>query len=157
MRRAVVIGVALLLGMVSGCQTPAPSAPPVSAGIDSGVRAALYRHGREWHGVPYRLGGASRAGVDCSGFVHLTYRSLFGMTIPRHTAVQAQAGREVSKGSLQPGDLVFFQTGRNTRHVGIYIEGRQFLHASTERGVMISRLDNHYWSGRYWKAVRLLH
>ncbi len=64
-------------------------------------------------------------------------------------------GTEITRQQLQAGDLVFFNTSRKVRHVGIYIEGGKFLHASTSKGVMISNIENIYWEEVYWKAVRI--
>lgn len=154
-RLALVMAATIAVLILAGCgsQPAAPAATPDSAEL-APVRAALYARHRAWQGVPYRLGGLSRQGIDCSGFVHLTYRDLFAIDLPRHTAVQVAAGIEVSQAELLPGDLVFFRTG-NSRHVGIYIEQRTFLHASTSRGVMVSSLDDAYWARRFWRAVRV--
>lgn len=121
--------------------------------IEERLRAAE----RRWHGTPYRWGGTSTEGVDCSGYVKVTYRDEFDLDLPRTTADQVQAGRPVSRDSLQAGDLVFFLTyGKKTRHVGIYLGEGEFAHASTSYGVTISRLTNPYWNQAYWKARRLL-
>lgn len=155
--RLVRFSLTVLLLALGGCQSSPPVAvvEPAAPALRP-VQAVLYEQHQAWRGVPYRMGGLSRAGVDCSGFVHLAFRDAFGIELPRHTAVQVAAGQPVPRNALRPGDLVFFQTGRNTRHVGIFIEKGQFLHASTEKGVMISRLDDRYWAGRFWKAVRVL-
>lgn len=121
----------------------------------SKVTKGLYSQHREWKGVKYRMGGLNKRGVDCSGFVYLTFRSKLGIKIPRTTKAQARLGKEVRKSKLKAGDLVFFKTSRKVRHVGIYIEDGKFLHASTSRGVMISRLSNTYWRSKYWKARRV--
>ena len=119
------------------------------------VKQVLYAQYSEWKAVKYRGGGLSKAGVDCSGFVYLTFDSRFDIKLPRSTDTQVNAGKTIAASELTPGDLVFFKTGINTRHVGIYLEDRKFLHASTERGVMISSLDDHYWSRKYWRSVRI--
>ncbi len=119
------------------------------------VQAILYSQLREWHGVPYRNGGLSKRGVDCSGFVYLTFGTRLGIRLPRSTGGQASIGRNIRQSSLRPGDLVFFNTGWKVRHVGIYLGGRKFIHASTSRGVMASSLDNRYWSQHYWKSERI--
>jgi probable lipoprotein NlpC len=116
---------------------------------------ALKKHFTSWKGTRYRYGGLSRKGVDCSGFTLLTYKELFGMSLPRTVREQVKKGQKVQRASLQPGDLVFFKTGIFQKHVGIYLEDDQFMHASRSRGVMISRLDNSYWKKRYWKAKRI--
>lgn len=94
-------------------------------------------------------------GVDCSGFVQLTFREQFAMQLPRDTGSQAQLGRSISTRQLRPGDLVFFHIGKRTRHVGVMVEKNKFLHASTSKGVMISDLNQPYWQRYYWQARRL--
>lgn len=147
----------LLLLMV-GCQsTPKPSHQHKHAAVafpgaveDLHPLTLLYQQHADWHGTPYRLGGASRHGIDCSAFVQITYRDLFGINLPRTTSEQLSAGQRVSRRALQTGDLVFFRRGG---HVGIYLENDQFLHASTSQGVKISNMNNQYWSRHYWRAI----
>ncbi|MCK3657051.1 endopeptidase [Pasteurellaceae bacterium Macca] len=119
--------------------------------------SSLTEHQRDWKGTRYRLGGTSRHGVDCSGFMQITFRDLFGINLPRTTTEQATKGRKVSKSELQAGDLIFFKTGRgpNGKHVGVYVKNGQFLHASTKGGVIYSDLNSPYWSKTYWQARRL--
>lgn len=119
------------------------------------VKEILYSQYGEWRSVKYRAGGLSKSGVDCSGFVFLTYDSRFAIKLPRSTDEQVSVGTEIPQNKLVPGDLVFFKTGKSTRHVGIFIEDRKFLHASTEKGVMISSLDDQYWARAYWKSIRV--
>jgi len=109
-----------------------------------------------WKGVPYKYGGNSKKGIDCSGFVQKTFRDKLKIRIPRTTALQSRIGKEMSLDELEMGDLIFFKTGFNTRHVGIYLEGGKFMHASTKRGVTISRLDNNYYSKHFWKIKRVI-
>ena len=123
----------------------------------SSVKQILYAQFSEWESVKYRLGGLSRDGIDCSGFVYLTYRDNFSIQLPRTTEQQLQRGVKVNtQADLKAGDLVFFKTGIWQRHVGIYLEKRKFLHVSTKKGVIISHLDNPYWKKRYWSAIRVL-
>ena len=117
------------------------------------TRAILYAQYDEWRTVRYRIGGLSKSGVDCSGFVYLTFRDRFGIELPRSTDEQSTLGRQIDERELKTGDLVFFRTGRNVRHVGIFLEDRKFLHASTLKGVMISSLDDGYWAKEYWRAA----
>ena len=121
------------------------------------VMANLSEHQREWKGTRYRLGGTSKSGVDCSGFMQITFRDLFGIDLPRTTTEQAKEGTRVSKSEIKTGDLVFFKTGRgpNGKHVGVYVKNGQFLHASTKGGVIYSDLDSPYWSKTFWQARRL--
>ena len=144
------LGLALLL-------TACSSAPRVSAPVDPDhpVRFALLQQYAHWEGTPYRYGGNSRRGVDCSGFIQQVYRGFAGRHLPRTTRQQAELGRAVSWSELEPGDLVFFKTGFKQRHAGIYLGNGEFMHASTSKGVILSRLDNPYWADAWWMARRL--
>lgn len=119
------------------------------------LRVSLEAQHEDWKGVPYRYGGLSPRGVDCSGFVYLTFLSRLGMEVPRTTTELLQSGEKVKRDEIQVGDLVFFRTGPGNRHVGIYMGNGDFLHASSSQGVMTSSLSNPYWRQRYWQARRL--
>lgn len=130
--------------------------PAANKSIDTSlVKKALYSQFSEWQGVRYQRGGLSQRGVDCSGFVHLTFKSKLGLHLPRTTRMQSRLGKEIRKDDLKAGDLIFFKTGSSSEHVGIYLEKNKFLHASQRQGVTISRLDNSYWKTNYWKSVRI--
>jgi cell wall-associated NlpC family hydrolase len=148
-----------LMGCASKPATPtsrhsnkAVSSKPIYTGS---IKARLNAHLRSWKGAPYKLGGLNKHGVDCSGFVYATYRDVFGRKIARTTKLQSGMGKTISKKNLKIGDLVFFKTGRRVRHVGVYTGRGKFIHASTSKGVMTSRLDSNYWTSHYWKSVRL--
>lgn len=108
---------------------------------------------RNWAGTRYRLGGTTKAGIDCSAFVKTTMHGAFNLHLPRSTAEQKNVGREISKSALRPGDLVFF---RQNHHVGVYIGGGKFVHASSSRGVMTSSLSESYWARHYTQSRRVL-
>lgn len=134
--------------------TSAPSqVRTLPSSLPDELKKTLLAQHSEWHGTRYRMGGLSKQGIDCSGFVFLTYQEL-GINLPRDTSLQSRQGRDVSRQQLQIGDLVFFHTGRNN-HVGIYMGENRFLHASTREGVKISRMTDTYWTRTYWKARRL--
>jgi len=118
------------------------------------VLDVLYDQYERWKGVRYEEGGLSTKGVDCSGFVFITFQRRFGIHLPRATAGQIAVGLKVSPDNLKPGDLLFFRTGTSKRHVGIYMERGFFLHASTSDGVTISSLRNEYWHSSFWMARR---
>jgi len=121
---------------------------------DDDRNMSLYAETSQWLGVPYRYGGLSRKGLDCSGFAFLMYQKVYRKKIPRSTADLAKMKMQnVSKASLQTGDLVFFATSKSHKkinHVGIYLKDGQFIHASTSNGVIVSHLDEGYYS-RTWK------
>jgi cell wall-associated NlpC family hydrolase len=109
----------------------------------------------DWKGVPYVLGGSGYSGVDCSSFMQIVLHDYFEIKIPRVTADQIKVGKSVKKKNIKIGDLVFFRTGKKTLHVGIMINNEQFLHASTSSGVMISALQQRYWSDAYLTTRRV--
>lgn len=155
------ISILFMLVFIAGCaSSPKPAitqlpAKEIDFSNQRAVTRTLNTQLNEWHSVRYQLGGLSKSGIDCSGFVSVVYRHGFGIHLPRTTAQQVKLGRSVSPHRLRPGDLVFFKTGQTKRHVGIYIGGRRFIHASTTKGVTSSSLDNPYWSKNYWLAKRL--
>jgi len=120
------------------------------------ITTALYKEYKKWYKTPYRYGGCSRNGVDCSSLIQRIYKDAFNIKIPRTTKEQSKIGHRVSKKSAKEGDLIFFKTGYRTKHVGIIIEKGAFIHTSTKYGVTISHLNNPYWKSRYWQTRRLL-
>jgi cell wall-associated NlpC family hydrolase len=119
------------------------------------VKQILNQQYKDWRHVQYRMGGISKNGIDCSGLVYQTYRTKLGINMPRSTKYQSKIGRAIQQEELRTGDLVFFKTGIFTRHVGIYIDDGDFLHVSASKGVIISNLEEKYWSNAYWKAQRV--
>lgn len=120
------------------------------------VRQALLDQHERWVGTPYRLGGTTGRGVDCSALVQNIFSASFHYDLPRTTGEQVELGEAIERSQLQAGDLVFFKPPGPYRHVGIYLGEGLFLHASTSQGVMISELDNQYWQRYYWQARRTL-
>jgi hypothetical protein len=119
------------------------------------INLLLHAQYQQWSGTPYALGGMSKKGIDCSAFVYLTFRDRFGIKLPRDTFNQARTGKDIDQSDLQSGDLVFFQVDARTRHVGIYLDQRRFMHVSFKKGVTVSSMDNRYWAKRYWKSIRV--
>ena len=106
-------------------------------------------------GAPYRLGGSSVTGIDCSGFVKKIYQ-VFNIDLPRTAIEQSHVGLRVSRSALVEGDLLFFNTRRKLGHVGIYIGNNEFVHASSrKRGVRVDNLNMPYYDKRFVRAVRL--
>lgn len=120
------------------------------------IREVLLAEHERWLGTPYRLGGESRRGIDCSALIQTIFRERFDTPLPRTTSQQVHEGRRVERGNLKAGDLVFFRPPGTYRHAGIYVGDGFFLHASSSQGVALSRLDNSYWRRYYWQARRPL-
>jgi cell wall-associated NlpC family hydrolase len=109
-------------------------------------------------GVPYKYGGMSRKGMDCSGFVTLIYQKVFNIELPRSSREQRRYGKKVSKRKAKPGDLVFFRTARfrGVNHVGIYAGENRFAHSSLRHGVIYSSLDDEYYARHLVEIRRIL-
>ena len=152
-------GLLVIFGCVPLQPIPPADKPPTGRIKPSQGREVihiLYQQVKVWKGVPYKYGGMSKKGIDCSGFVLETFRTKFNIKLPRNTYRQSRTGEPVLRSDLRAGDLVFFRLGYNLRHVGIYLENDRFAHASTSKGVTLSNLKNAYWSQRYWKARRII-
>lgn len=147
-------------GERAGSSVPAratTSAEPERSGSEArAVESDLRSEAASWEGVPHRWGGTTRRGIDCSGLTQVMYARVLGLNLPRDTERQARTGERVRRSALQPGDLVFFKTGRKTRHVGVYLSGNEFVHASSSSGVTISSLETDYWRRTWWHARRVL-
>jgi cell wall-associated NlpC family hydrolase len=107
--------------------------------------------------TPYKYGGTTKDGIDCSAFTQTIYKNVFNINLERSARLQYTQGSEVTNGDeLKVGDLVFFNTRRRVKpgHVGIYIGDNLFAHASTKKGVTITALDYDYYSRVYMGARR---
>lgn len=126
--------------------------------VSSGSGSDIVSFAMQYLGTPYAYGGTGSGGFDCSGFTMHVF-SNFGVSLSHGATPQLNNGYTVSQSELQPGDLVFFFGTYNTSsaasHVGIYIGGGQFIHASTSRGVIISSLSESYYASRYLTARRV--
>ena len=164
------MGTFLILLALTGCSSVPPprSSPPPQVEVrrdwdGSGGASSLRSRGEELanfalnlRGVPYRYGGATRAGFDCSGLVFYSHQQL-GLSVPRTSRDQADEARQIKQGKLRRGDLVFFKIGsRQVNHVGIYIGDRRFVHApGAGKPVSVNSLDDEYYAQRFSSAGRL--
>jgi len=145
----------LRLTLIVLCLFAFPSVPATAAPAHRSVRQddaigrKVSKYARRFVGAPYRYGGMSPRGFDCSGFVAFVYRH-FGIRLPHYTYAQFGRGRRVSARSLRPGDLVFFY---GIGHVGLYIGHRRFVHAPNSRSRV--RVDRFHYAG-FAGARRLL-
>lgn len=109
----------------------------------------------DWYGTPYRLGGTTKKGVDCSAFSQFLFTSVYGLSIPRTAREQYNLTNRISRTELKEGDLIFFNTRGGVSHVGVYLQNNRFVHASTSGGVMISDIFDEYWVKRFVGVGRL--
>ena len=167
----------LYLGLLSGCAGLAPSprytasdrrGPLAIVGeLESRRRAfrqadssRLLRVVDTYLGVPYRWGGTTRQGMDCSALTRAVFREAYGLELPRTSGEMSRLGRRVEpENSLKPGDLVFFrlsESGPGISHVGVYVGEGRFAHASASRGGVVDELTTPYFKSRYAGARRIL-
>ena len=109
----------------------------------------------DWYGTPYRLGGTTKKGVDCSAFSQFLFASVYGLNIPRTAREQYNLTNRISRTELKEGDLIFFNTRGGVSHVGVYLQNNKFVHASTSGGVMISDIFDEYWARKFVGVGRL--
>lgn len=120
------------------------------------TKAKLETQYQHYKGIKYKYGGTDKRGFDCSGFVQTVYSNAFNIQLPRTTAEMGKLGRKISKNKLKLGDLVFFRPSKRYRHVGVFIGNNTFMHSSTSKGIIKSKLDNTYWKKKYRFAKRIL-
>ncbi|WP_259036932.1 C40 family peptidase [Halomonas dongshanensis] len=146
----------MLLVWLSGCASRdvgTQSPPPITAQGMSMERVLILAHAQQAIGTPYRFGGNTPDGLDCSGLVEMAYRAA-GIKVPRTADEQFRALPSVNEPA--PGDLLFFGSGRKATHVGIYRGNRQMIHApGSGRSVVSVPLDIDYWQNRFLGAARL--
>lgn len=156
------VTLALMTGL-AGCASnrPLPPAseaqwrPPVSTSDESSaVAGSLWQVFERYQGTPYRYGGTSASGFDCSGFIATAFDEALGRQLPRTTTQMLARGKTVAPDQMQAGDLVFFRIKGKDQHAGIYMGGESFIHASTSIGVTRSSLNGHYWKGRLSQVRR---
>jgi cell wall-associated NlpC family hydrolase len=116
----------------------------------------LEKYAKEWLGAKYVYGAASKKKTDCSGYVMQVYKGFYGISLDHSAQHIYDDGRgySIKRTKLQEGDLVFFGNFWKISHVGIYLKGNRFIHASTSKGVVITSMDDNYWSSKYKGARR---
>lgn len=133
--------------------SPGSSTAPTNQSAVVGQLQQVYQR---YQGTPYRYGGTTQAGFDCSGFIVTAYREGLNRTLPRTTEMMLSQGQFVRRDQLREGDIVFFRIGGKDQHAGIYLGEDRFIHSATSVGVTESSLGNAYWQQRYSQARRFL-
>jgi LysM repeat protein len=122
---------------------------------EPGERDLFVKVVKSYEGVPYKLGGNSLKGIDCSAFTRKVY-GIFSVDLPRTAREQLQSGKRVGRDDLDVGDLVFFKTRRTRIHVGIFLGGNEFFHLSSRnRAGKVDNLESTYFSSRFISGVRV--
>ena len=140
----------VVMALSYGCAHDAPHDNSPAPG-EIAVKQALTMKGK-----PYRYGGSTPRGFDCSGLVQYSYAHA-GVRLPHGTNALRQQSRSISKRELQLGDLLFFnQEGKKSSHVALYLGNDSFIHApSTSKNVHISQFSNPYWRTHFSEARRV--
>ncbi len=127
--------------------------------VDSDDNLDLLEMCSRWLGTPYKYGGNTKKGVDCSGFTVKVYSAVYNKKLERSSAaILSKNCKRIKQKDLQQGDLVFFATGKNKKkvnHVGIYLKDNKFIHASSSRGVIVSSLKESYYVRTYVTAAKV--
>ena len=156
----------LVIGL-SGCRTSVPkldykklARASVRLGVDIGMEDnhKLYLEAAEWIGTPYRGGGETKRGTDCSGMTCQIYKKVYHIKLQRSTDGQKKESSKVARRNLREGDLVFFSSRKSRRkvaHVGIYLKDGKFVHASTSQGVIVSSLNEPYYRTHWISGGRV--
>lgn len=155
-RSVIVLSVSAALAGCALGKSPVPIDEPIgpisARSTESSKGQAVVVLAKRQVGAPYRWGGSSPSGFDCSGLVRYVYAQI-GVTLPHNAAQQYRLGTPIARASLVPGDLVFFD---RLRHNGIYVGAGRFVHArQTGRGVNIASLDDG-WYASHWVGARRL-
>ncbi|MCX7726046.1 MAG: C40 family peptidase [Chitinispirillaceae bacterium] len=162
------ITVTFVLSIIIGCaptlretrhKETEEKAPPITLPLKTIPSTETFlKITKRYLGIPYKYGGMSRKGVDCSGFVALFYKEVFAISLPHTTKKMIKLGKRVSVSQLKAGDLIFFKGNffGVVDHVGIYISEGNFIHSSSTEGVIFNNLEEEYYKKHFKEARRIL-
>ncbi|MBN1465550.1 C40 family peptidase [candidate division KSB1 bacterium] len=151
----------LLLALLLQCAGPFAPRPYYSGmhnqiSYDAVMMEKMKEEIRKFYGAPYKWGGDSPQGTDCSGLIATLYKNAANITLPHSTQEMFAGAKKVHRIDLLFGDLVFFSDGgRTATHVGLYIGKGYFLHASSSRGVILSKMTDRYYRNQFIGARRI--
>ena len=130
----------------------------IAVRLTSPIKLSMLKSIDRYRGVPYKWGGDTMKGMDCSGFTMKVFGESANLNIPHNAAAQYKLGAKINRRQLKFGDLVFFRDieSKGVSHVGIYIGGDEFVHASLSKGVINSSMNQKYYKKRYVSARRIL-
>lgn len=129
---------------------------PLGLAYSPNDNAALYEIVNDWLGVPYLYGGNDRDGIDCSAFVGVVYRQIYGINLHRTSNDMLRDVDLIGRSELREGDIVFFTNSKGkVSHVGVYLKDDLFAHSSTSNGVSVSNLEDSYWQKHFYKGGRV--
>ena len=154
-----------LVVSLSACRTSVPrldykalARASVRLGVDIGMEDNHKLYLAQWIGTPYRGGGETKRGTDCSGMTCQIYKKVYHIKLQRSTDGQKKESSKVARRNLREGDLVFFSSRKSRRkvaHVGIYLKDGKFVHASTSQGVIVSSLNEPYYRTHWISGGRV--
>ena len=123
---------------------------------DSTYRQKMYGFISDWWKTPYKWGGVSGRGIDCSAFTRILFKEVYHVQLPRTSREQYKLGKLVKTDDLSTGDLLFFKNSRGIWHVGTYIYEGFFVHSSSHEGVHVSNISENYYAQRMFASKRIL-
>lgn len=154
MRKVLVFISFLFLGIFSFANTQGSSKPKKKA-------KKVIQTAQSYLGTRHRIGGLSKSGIDCSGLVYNSFKA-HRVKLPRTAREMSKRGKKIKPKKAEPGDLIFFSTGRSRKvnHVGIITKISKkeitFIHTSSSKGVMYSKLSSSYWKKKFKLITRVL-
>lgn len=156
--RPLAVAILFSLALTSSSQDSPPDGPPPELSPSGERSIELVAEALSWLGTPYRYGGRSAEGIDCSGFVRAVLAAVgLGEGAPDRSENFASYGEKV-EGDIEPGDILLFAHGKHIDHVGIAVSSGSFIHAASSgprTGVIVSDLSEHYWRSSFVGARRL--
>lgn len=150
--------------------SPRSSTPPKSSSTSSHSSSSrssskankIIDYAKKYQGVKYKWGGTSKSGMDCSGLTYVSFKAN-DIILPRSSSALSKEGSKLSLKNVKKGDLLFFKTNKKKNaitHVGLIVDVKgnniEFIHATTSRGVIISKLSENYWHNAFAEARRVL-